>query len=225
MKKIIVLAIALAITTMSFISYHDGGFATQEETSILEKIANAHGFKNWNAVAEIKFTFNVERDTTHFERSWIWKTTNNDITAITADKTLQYNWSTMDNTAYKANGGFINDKYWLLTPFQLIWDADDVTHEYSKNNEAPISRKPMQKLTIIYSSKGGYTPGDAYDFYFEDDYIIKEWVFRKGNQPKPSMTTTFEDYTEVKGLKIAKSHKNAEGNFKLHFTDLEVSTK
>ena len=48
----------------------------------------------------------------------------------------------------------------------------------------------MQKLTIVYGDEGGYTPGDAYDFYFGDDHIIKEWVFRKGNATEPSTMTT-----------------------------------
>ena len=53
--------------------------------------------------------------------------------------------------------------------------------------------------------------------------MIQEWVFRKGNQAAPSMTTTWEDYTVLNGLKIAKTHKNAEGNFKLHFTGLAIN--
>ncbi|WP_368662417.1 hypothetical protein [Zobellia laminariae] len=66
--------------------------------------------------------------------------------------------------------------------------------------------------------------GDAYDFYFGDDYLIKEWVFRKGNQVEPSMSTTWEDYTDVGGLKVAKIHQNEDGSFKLYFTNLEVKT-
>ncbi|MGP1992648.1 hypothetical protein D9V96_012250 [Zobellia laminariae] len=82
----------------------------------------------------------------------------------------------------------------------------------------------MQKLTVVYKQDGGYTPGDAYDFYFGDDYLIKEWVFRKGNQAEPSMSTTWEDYTDVGGLKVAKMHQNEDGSFKLYFTNLEVKT-
>ena len=52
--------------------------------------------------------------------------------------------------------------------------------------------------------------------------IVQEWVFRKGNAPTPSMTTTFEDYENFNGIKLAKMHKMAEGNFKLDCTDIEV---
>ncbi len=193
------------------------------EIKVLEKIANAHGFQNWKNINELKFTFNVNRDTTHFERSWIWKPKTNDITANNAKDTIHYNWSTMDSTAYKINAGFINDKFWLLLPFQLLWDSDNFNYEV-KQSMSPISQKVMQKLTIVYGQEGGYTPGDAYDLYFEDDFIIREGVFRKSNQAAPSMITTFDDYEEINGLKLAKMHKMAEGNFKLYFTDLEIKS-
>ncbi len=224
MKRILPFAIVVFVTTTSFILTKRATRNASQEENILEQVANAHGLQNWSKVKEIKFTFNVDRDTSHFERTWIWKPKTNDITAITADETLEYNWADMDSVAYKTNGGFINDKYWLLAPFQLKWDAENITHEHLLLEEAPISKEPMQKLTIVYGSEGGYTPGDAYDFYFGDDFIIKEWVFRKANQEEPSMITTFEDYLDTQGMKIATMHKMGEGNFKLYFTGIEVSS-
>ncbi len=193
-----------------------------QESSILEKVANAHGYENWKNIEEIKFTFNVDRDNSHFERTWVWQPKTNDITSITNQGTLQYNRANMDSTAYKTNGDFINDKFWLLAPFQLVWNKNNIKHEHLKDVEAPISKKTMQKLTIVYGNEGGYTPGDAYDFYFGDDFIIQEWTFRKSNQPEPSLITTFEDYVNVKGLKIAKMHKKNEGDFELFFTEITV---
>ncbi|MBT8307549.1 MAG: hypothetical protein KJN85_11480 [Maribacter sp.] len=196
----------------------------EKEYSLEEKVAFASGFENWNKVNELQFTFNVDRDTSHFERTWIWKVSENQVTAISSKDTITYNRSKMDSIAKKINGGFINDKYWLIAPFNLIWDKGNYTPEHQENEIAPISNKPMNRLTIVYGTEGGYTPGDAYDFYFEDDYLLKEWVFRKGNQPDGSLTTTWEDYTEKGGLKIAQMHTNDEG-FKLYFTNIKVITK
>ena len=83
----------------------------------------------------------------------------------------------------------------------------------------------MQKLTIVYANEGGYTPGDAYDFYFEDDFIVREWIYRKSNQEEPSLTTTWEDYVEIGGLKLPQDHKKAEPGFSLNFTNIAVSLK
>ena len=221
MKK--VSALVLLLIASSFIIPKKNNREKIQEETILEKVANANGLQNWMDVAEITFTFNVDRDTTHFERTWTWKPKTNDITATSAEGTISYNWATMDSIAYKTNSGFINDKYWLLAPYQLVWDSDNVSHTHVKEAEAPINKKSMQKLTIVYGSEGGYTPGDAYDFYFGNDLIIQEWVFRKSNQPEPSMITSFEDYKMMNGLNIATMHKMLEGNFKLYFTNIEVN--
>jgi len=197
--------------------------APEKELTLLEKIANANGYGNWKNVEELKFTFNVDRDTSHFERSWIWKPKTNAVTSLSAENIVTYNRNDMDSTSYKTNGNFINDKYWLIAPINILWDKGSSTTEHSTGVEAPMSKTPMQKLTVVYNQEDGYTPGDAYDFYFGDDFIVKEWVFRKGNQEEPSMTTTWEDYTDVGGLQIAKMHKNEDGSFKLYFTDVSVN--
>lgn len=219
MKKIsiVLLTSVLIATSLGFVNTS----GLQEQT-VLEKIANANGYKNWKNVEYIKFTFNVDRDTSHFERHWAWKPKTNDITATTSEGTIRYNWADMDSTAYKTNGGFINDKFWLLVPYQLVWDADNITHTHVLDAEAPLSKKTMQKLTIVYGNEGGYTPGDAYDLYFGSDFVIREWVFRKANQTEPSMITTFEDYKVINGLNIAMMHKMDNGSFKLYFTNVEV---
>jgi hypothetical protein len=195
---------------------------TTPEKNIPELIADAHGLANWKSVNQIDFMFNVDRDSIHFERSWVWKTKKNEITAISGADTLTYNRKSMDSIVQKTNGGFINDKYWLLAPFNLVWDAGNYSFGHSLSEKAPISGENMQKLTIVYANDGGYTPGDAYDFYFKDDHIIREWTYRKANQEEPSLTTTWEDYTEINGMQISRSHKKADGSFHLYFTQLKV---
>lgn len=198
---------------------------TPEVLSIPEKIAQAHGYENWKSVKEIQFTFNVDRDSTHFERSWTWKPKTNDIISISNGDTLAYSRKSMDSIALKRNGGFINDRFWVLAPFNLIWDANNYSFEHSPEEIAPISEQKMQKLTIVYGNEGGYTPGDAYDFYFQDDYILKEWVFRKSNQEEPSTTTTWEDYVTMGGLLLAQDHRTKEPGFSLNFTGLSVTAE
>ncbi|WP_299255096.1 hypothetical protein [uncultured Aquimarina sp.] len=187
-----------------------------------ESIANANGFEHWKKVKEIKFTFNVDRDSAHYERSWSWKPQKNEITLTTAKDTISYNRSQIDSTSLKIDQGFINDKYWLLAPFNLVWDKDSFTSEHEAKAVAPISAKEMQKFTIVYKNEGGYTPGDAYDFYFQGDFKIKEWVFREKNKQEPSLITSWEGYENFNGIKIAKTRNRNEGNWKLHFTNIEV---
>lgn len=194
----------------------------QPEITVLEQIAQAHGYDQWSSVEEIGFTFNVDRDTIHSERSWIWRTRDHEVTSMSNGDTITYNRKALDSTLLNVDAGFINDKYWLLAPFNLIWDQDNFSVKHQKESLSPIGKKTMQKLTIVYGSEGGYTPGDAYDFYFEEDYIVREWVFRKGNQAEPTATTTWEGYEEFKGLLISKMHKSADDSFSISFTDVSV---
>jgi hypothetical protein len=224
MKKLALLSIlSLTLITSCKEDKKQTETATLEkETTILEKVAMAHGYENWKDVSSIKFTFNVDRDSSHFERTWMWKPNTNDVTMMTSQDTINYNRKAVDSTMTSTDGGFVNDKYWLLAPYQLVWDQNNFTYELAEKVEAPIAKTPMQKLTIVYANEGGYTPGDAYDFYFGDDYVVKEWAYRKENQAEPNMVTTWEDYKTLDGLQIGTMHKRPDTNFSLYFTGVEV---
>lgn len=191
-------------------------------STVAEQIANAHGLSHWNKVSQIKFTFNVDRDSSHYERSWSWKPKTNDVSLITNTDTIKYNRTDIDSISINADKAFINDKYWLLVPFQLVWDESTTITE-PVQTEAPISKKLLNKITLTYSNEGGYTPGDAYDIYYSDDFLIQEWVFRKANSKDATLTSTFENYQTFNGLKIALTHKKPERNWNLNFTDVIVT--
>jgi len=193
-----------------------------KEDTILEKVAKAHGFDEWNKVKEIRFTFNVDRDTMHFERSWVWSTKSQEVQGISNGDTIAYNRNAVDSLAIKADGAFINDKFWLLAPINILWDQNSLSYTFEETALAPISNDSLPKLTVVYGDDGGYTPGDAYDFYLGDDYTIKEWIFRRGNSLEPGSAATWEGYENINGLNLSKMHKNKEGNFSLYFTDVEV---
>jgi hypothetical protein len=202
--------------------------ALKEETielTIAEKIANAHGFENWNDVSKVEFTFKVDRDTIKGKgRSWVWQPKTDDVIMIAGDKTVSYTRRKMDSTQIGTDRAFINDKYWLLVPFQLVWDTSATISE-PKKTEAPISKTKMDMITVTYTNEGGYTPGDAYDIFYGDDYLIKEWVFRKGNSEQPTLATTFENYKDYNGIKIAIDHKQEGGLWNLNFVDINITVE
>ncbi len=226
MKKILVVGILSMVLFFSCKEQRKTTLEIEEiskvEKTVPEQVAHANGFEYWKKVNSIKFTFNVDRESSHFERTWLWKPKSNDVVFMTREDTIAYNRKMIDTVIAKTDGGFINDKFWMLAPYQLVWDSTNYTFEHQSSATAPISKMDMQKLTIVYANEGGYTPGDAYDFYFEDDFLIKEWVFRKGNQEEPNMITSWEDYEDFNGLNIATMHKRADADFKLYFTEIVV---
>lgn len=191
------------------------------ERTAAETIAYENGVANWKNVSEINFTFNVDRAGSHSERSWTWKPKTNDIIMRNAKDTISFNRKNIDSETEKYDAAFINDKFWLLAPYNLVWD-EGITFSEPSKQAAPISGVLLNKITSTYGNEGGYTPGDAYDFFYDDTFTVKEWIFRKGNSEKPSMTTTWEDYENFNGLHIAKMHQDSTGGFKLYFTNISV---
>ena len=208
----------------------------QEETQTLEdRYADAHpealaiakqnGLAQWDAVTQIDFTFNVDRNgNTVSKRGWSWKPKTGDVTMIQNNKKVTYNQNAIDSTAIKSDQAFINDKFWLLIPLQLVWD-EGTQIIVQDSAVAPISQQATKKLTILYGDKGGYTPGDAYDIFYTNNYQIKEWVFRKSNSTTPSLMNTFENYQTVEGIPIATEHKDADNTFNLYFTNITITTE
>ena len=188
---------------------------------IHEKIAMANGFKEFDSIKELKFTFNVKvNDTLRSERQWVWNLKSDKISLTEKDSTMSYiKKDSLPEEKKIIDQKFINDSYWLLFPYQLKWSDADFSEV--KTAGAPISGDEMQMLTVSYPAEGGYTPGDSYDIYFDDEFMIQEWVYKASGGDR-EMATTWEDYEDFKGVKISKMHKSEDGSFELFFTDISV---
>lgn len=194
------------------------------ELSVAEKIANAHGYEHWKRVSELDFTFNVDQNNNHSERTWRWYPKSYKVWSLMENDTVSFFLDTVDSTSISLDKKFTNDKFWLLVPFQLVWDTSATISE-PKKVESPINKEQLDMITITYPDEGGYTPGDAYDIYFDKDYLIREWTYRQGNSPEPSLSNTFENYKDFNGIKIAIDHKKEGGNWNLNFSNVEISMK
>ena len=79
--------------------------------SIAKKIAQAHGIDYWDRVTQIAFTFNVDKDTTHSDRSWVWKPKSNDIILITKKDSIHFKPSNLSTEDIKLDKKFINEQF------------------------------------------------------------------------------------------------------------------
>lgn len=193
----------------------------QEELLITEKIAYANGLKEFEEVKELSYTFNVSRnDSLVTSRSWKWKPQVDSVTYIQGEDSVSYN-NLKDAADYpEIDPKFINDQYWLLFPYHLVWDEMDYDHLQAA--EAPISGREFQKMVISYPSDVGYTPGDVYEIYFDDDFVIHEWVYIPEGDTSKAAAFTWEDYRDLNGLRLATRHRNKDGSFELFFSNLSV---
>jgi len=197
---------------------------------IAEQIAKAYGLDSWGQIDAVRYTFNLP--IFKISRTWTWEPKANRVTYEGKDKDgkpvkVTYVRSEIssqpDNVKKEIDPGFINDQYWLVFPFHLVWDG------------APIEDKGMQKLklgkgtakqvVVKYSSDGGYTPGDTWMLYVGADNMVKELEFHHGGSVKPGVViATWEGYKKAGPLVISTDHKGtADGKpFTLSFTNVAV---
>lgn len=192
------------------------------EKSLPLQVAEAYGIDHMDQVESIQYTWNVQVDSaTVRSRSWKWDVKGDEVSYSDQDTTLTYSISGRDTTLNDIDQRFINDKYWLLFPFQLAWDSG-YDHEILRDQTSPISGQNSTKLTILYNNTDGYTPGDAYDLYLDENNRIIEWVFRRGNGEN-GRAMTWENLQDFGGIKIAMDHKDDKGNRVLWFSDVSVN--
>lgn len=183
------------------------------------KIAEAYGLEAFPALTEIQFTFHAQLPDKKVERSWIWKPQIDEVTAV--DSKTTYKRSEMKEAEEAIDAQFINDQYWLLFPLHLVWDKNKTLTLAEEKVPGPISGDPFHKLSVQYGDVG-YTPGDAYDLFYDDDFKVREWVYRKGGAEKATRISTWEDYENFEGVHISTNHQGPDG-FRVWFTGIEVT--
>jgi len=192
------------------------------------KVALAYGFDQFEDVNSIAYTWNVRRDSvTVITRDWKWNVKDRTVYYATPDTSYTYSLDLPADSLPVADKGFVNDKYWMMFPFQLGWDTG-YTYETTENVPSPIAGTNSTLLTIVYKSGEpempvtGYTPGDAYDLYLDENNMILEWVFRRGNgtEGRPS---TWEDVQSFGPIKLATTHSNDLGEKFIWFTNISVN--
>ena len=191
--------------------------------NVTKQIAKVNGVDNFKNVQMLEFVFNIQHDTAAASsRHWQWFPKTNEVVFITDSNSTKFKRTdTTTQDLKKLNARFTNDEYWLLYPFHLDWDNGFELLD-SGMKPSPISGKSLHKITTKYNNKDGFTPGDMYDLYLDDNKQIQEWEYHHGGSAEPSLTTTWGSYKDFNGLQLAQEHKSKDGKFHLWFTGIEV---
>lgn len=215
MKNYLIL-IAIAITFTSCKNENTEEKSQEQPVKFSMQVAQQSGFDQWEDVKKVDFTFNVERNgETVVSREWQWNPKSEQVTLTSNNETITYNRNQkLDSLAVSADRAFINDVYWLLPQFKTIWDeGTDIS--YPENTDGKI-------IKLQYTGNDGYTPGDRYDMMIDDDMMVTKWMYYPKGTTEPAMTTTFEDYNDYNGIKIATNHRTEDGSLNIYFTDINV---
>lgn len=225
-KRIFIIAIALLLFSMPGISE----CLAQNESVIGEKIAEAYGIEGFDKVKELRYTFNAKLGDKVIERSWVWLPKENKVTYLGSGDEKQdisynlKNLSDASDTVKEIDSWFINDQYWLVFPFHLVWDEGTRIEVGGESENLPIGTGVTTKVIVTYPDTGGYTPGDVYELYIDENYMILEWVYRRGGSETPTRMSTWQDNKEFGPIIISLDHKGPDESFRVWFADVEVTT-
>ncbi|MBL4701722.1 MAG: hypothetical protein JKX85_10750 [Phycisphaeraceae bacterium] len=207
--------------------------------SVIQQMVAASGLDQFDQITEIQFTFNVRKRDRTIQRKWTWHPKQDKVTLTYTgldDQELSLSYIRGDiasntNTKHdlnRADRWFINDSFWLMLPLHLSWqNQQDLTVTDHGMANYPLPKGSGRHITVAFknaqSGGGGYSPGDIYELFLDDQNLIAQWIFRKGGSDKPTLINTFEKYARIGPCRLALNHKNPQG-FKLWFTGIKVMT-
>ena len=208
--------------------------SAQQRPAIADQIAKAYGLDSWDQIDAVRYTFNIDLSALKLKlsRSWVWEPKTGQVSYEGKDKEgkpvkVTYSRSQIasqsDVVKNEIDPGFINDQYWLVFPFHLVWDAGaTVTDEGMK--KLPLGKGSARKVVAKYAG-GGYTPGDTWALYIGKDNRIEELEFKHGGDAKPTLVlATWAGYKKAGPLLVSTDHRGkADGKpFTLSFSNVAV---
>ena len=217
-------ALSALLLTPSAISW------AQQRPPIADKMAKAHGLDSFGQVEGIRYTFNVERPGVNVSRSWEWNPKTDSVSYEGKDKDgkpvkVTYHRSQATGVPEDIDANFLNDQYWLLLPFHVIWDTSaTVTDEGMQ--KLPLGNGSGEKLVVKYPSEGGYSPGDTWDVYVGADNRVQEFVYHRGGPKKPSVVIApWTDYKKAGPLLFSWDHQSKADDAPVHIFFSNVAVK
>ncbi len=203
----------------------------QNRPPISEQIAKTYGLDSFSQIEQIRYTFNIpERN---LSRTWVWEPKTDQVSYEGKDKAGQpvkvtYRRSQLSTqpTVVKdeIDSAFINDQYWLLFPFHLVWDSSAKVEETGMHTLL-LGKGSARRVVVTYPSEGGYTPGDTWELFVGPDNRIQEWVWHRGGSAEPTGVWSWEDYKRAGPLLFSLNHpgRGMDGKpLRVFFTDVAV---
>jgi hypothetical protein len=206
----------------------------QPRPPIAEQMAKTYGLDSFGQIDGIRYTFNVKFPGITLSRTWEWNPKTDTVSYQGKDKaghTIKVSYqrsqlsSQTDAIKNVIDPAFINDQYWLLLPFHVIWDGSaTVTDEGMQ--KLPLGNGAAERIVMKYPSAGGYAPGDTWELYVGVDNRVEEMVYRRGGTKKPRVViATWTGYKKAGPLLVSTAHRGAADGKPLLISFSDVSVK
>jgi hypothetical protein len=224
MKPISILSIVLTLIAVNAVGC--GPQASRPQKDPRHDLARRYGMTSFDQVEILRFTFNAQVGTKTVRRTWIWKPRARAVTAAAANERPTVTFThppgsgQIDDGIRKLDAQFVNDIYWLLFPLHLVWDTT-ATVEDRGRTPRPMGDGQARRIVVSYPPEGGYTPGDVYELFIDDDGLIAEWIYRRGGATTPTRMSTWEDHRRLGPLLVSLDHQGPDG-FRVWFSDVAL---
>jgi len=207
--------------------------AAQQRPPIVEKLAKAYGIESFGQIEAIRYTFNVQSPGRDLSRSWTWEPKTDQVTYEGKDKSgkpvkVAYLRSQLGSqpagVKEDIDPGFLNDNYWLILPFHIVWDTDAIVEDTGMQ-KLPLGQGSAEKVVVKYPSDGGYSSGDSWELYVGSDGRIEEMAYRAGGPAKHVVTATWAGYKKAGPLLVSLEHRGTNNGQPAHVFFSNVAVK
>ncbi len=197
-------------------------------------MAKTYGLDSFKQIEGIRYTFNAELPGVKLSRSWEWNPKTDTVSYQGKDKSgnpvkATYQRSQLgsqsDAVKKQIDPAFINDQYWLLLPFHVIWDGSATVTDAGMH-KLPLGEGTAEQVVMKYPSQGGYAPGDTWELYVGPDKRVEQMVYRRGGSGKPGLViATWEDHKQAGPLLVSTDHRGTADGKPLRVSISDVSVK
>jgi hypothetical protein len=206
----------------------------QARPPIAEQMAKTYGLASFGQIEGIRYTFNAELPGVKLSRTWEWYPKTDTVSYAGKDKQgkpvkVTYQraqlGSQSDAVKNEIDPAFINDQYWLLLPFHVIWDGSATVTDAGLH-KLPIGNGAAEQLVMKYPSQGGYAPGDTWELYVGTDKQVEQMIYHRGGTAKPSIViATWADHKKAGPLLISTDHRGTADGKPVRVSLSDVSVK
>jgi hypothetical protein len=207
----------------------------QQRPPIAEAMAKTYGLDGFGQIEGIRYTFTAELPNIKLSRSWEWNPKTDTVSYQGKDKsgkpvTATYQRSQLgsqsDAVKKQIDPAFINDQYWLLLPFHVIWDGSATVTDQGMQ-KLPIGNGAADRLVMKYPSQGGgYAPGDTWELYVGADKRVEQMIYHRGGTGKPGLViATWDGHKKAGPLLVSTDHRGTADGKPLRISLSDVSVK
>ena len=102
---------------------------------LAEQIAKTYGLDSFGQIEAIRYTFNLEVGALQLSRAWVWDLKADRVSYAGNDQAGQPVKATYVRSQLSSqpavvkdevDPAFVNDQYWLVLPFHVVWDGANV---------------------------------------------------------------------------------------------------